>query len=93
MGPATIRLGVSMRIVTHGVAAVVAVLIGLGVGYILWAQKAADLEQAVRRERTDFEVRLAEATRRAQMAEERAQQEMAVRRVVEDALHRASPQK
>jgi C4-dicarboxylate-specific signal transduction histidine kinase len=82
-----------MRIVTHGVAAVAALLIGLGVGYILWAQKAADLEQAVRREQADCEVRVAEATRRAQTAEQRAQQEMAARRVVEDALHQASPQK
>lgn len=93
MGPAPIRAGVSMRIVTHGVAAVVALLIGLGLGYILWVQKAADLEQAVKREQADCEVRVVDATRRAQAAEQRAQQEMAARRVVEDALNRISPQK
>ena len=58
-----------MGIVTHGAAAVVALLIGLGGGYVLWGQPAADLKQAIRQEQLDCESRLAEATRRAQAAE------------------------
>ena len=82
-----------MRIVTHGAAVVVALLIGLGGGYVLWGQSAADLKQAIRQEQAECEVRLAEATRRAQAAEQRVQQEMAARRVVEDALNKVTPQK
>jgi uncharacterized protein HemX len=82
-----------MRMVTGGVAVIVALLIGLGVGYLLWGQRAADLKQAMRQQQADCEVRLAEATQRAQAAEQRVQQEMAARRVVEDALNKVAPQK
>lgn len=82
-----------MRIVTHGAAVVVALLIGLGVGYLLWGQRAATLEQTVQRERAECELRVAEATQRAQAAEQRVQQEIAARRVVEDALNKVTPQK
>ena len=82
-----------MSIVTHGVAAIVALLVGLGGGYVFWGQRAADLSQAMRQQQADCEVRLAEATQRAQAAEQRIQQEMAARRVVEDALNKVAPQK
>jgi uncharacterized protein HemX len=81
-----------MRMMTGGVAVIVALLIGLGVGYVLWGQRAADLREAMRQQ-ADCEFRLAEATQRAQAAEQRIQQEMAARRVVEDALNKVTPQK
>jgi len=82
-----------MRTTSYGIIAVVIFLLGLGIGFFLWGLRSAELQRAVRRERAECEERVAEATRRAQAAEQRIEQEVRARRVVEDALNRVSPQK
>ncbi|MBI2164052.1 MAG: hypothetical protein HYU32_08000 [candidate division NC10 bacterium] len=82
-----------MRIVTHGVAAVLAFLIGLGVGYYLWGLKAADLTGQIQQQRSEYEYRLGEQERRAKGAEERARQEAEARKVFEQELHKVRPLK
>jgi hypothetical protein len=72
---------------------VLAVLIGLGVGYYLWGQKAEDLGRQIERQRSEYEFRISELERSTKAAEERARQEAEARRVVEDQLHRVQPQK
>lgn len=82
-----------MRIVTHGVAAVLAFLIGLGAGYLLWGMRAGDLARQVQQQRSEYEYRLAEQERRARTAEDRARQEAEARKALEDELHRVRPLK
>lgn len=82
-----------MRIVTHGVVAVLAFLLGLGVGYSLWGQRAADLTRQIQQQRTECEYRIAEQERRAAAAEDRARQEADARKLLEDELQRVHPQK
>lgn len=82
-----------MRIVTHGIVAVLAILIGLGVGYVLWGMRTADLNSQLQQQRSDYEFRLGEQERRAQAAEDRARQEAATRKVLEEELNRVRPQK
>jgi len=82
-----------MRIVTHGVAAVLAFLIGLGVGYYLWGLKAADLTRQLQQQRSEYEYRISEQERRARAAEERARQEAEARKVFEQELHKVRPLK
>ncbi|MBI4839648.1 MAG: hypothetical protein HY803_00940 [candidate division NC10 bacterium] len=82
-----------MRIVTHGVAAVLAFLIGLGVGYYLWGLKAADLTRQIQQQRSEYEYRIAEQEGRAKAAEERAWQEAEARKVFEQELHKVRPLK
>jgi len=82
-----------MRIITHGVVAVLAFLIGLGVGYLTWGQQAADLSRQVQQVKSDCEYRVAEIERRVRSAEERARQEAEARKVLEDQLHRVRPLK
>jgi uncharacterized protein HemX len=83
----------SMRILTHAVAALAALLIGLGVGYYLWGLKAADLAGQLQQQRSEYEYRLSEQERRAKAAEEHARQETEARRVLESELHRVRPLK
>ena len=82
-----------MRILTHGVAAVLAFLIGLGGGYMLWGVRAADLARQIQQQRSEYEFRLSEQVQRAKAAEDRARQEAEARKVLEDELHRVRPQK
>lgn len=82
-----------MRIVSHGVVAVLTLLIGLGVGYLIWGQQAADLSRQVQQVRSECEFRLSEAERRVKAAEDRARFEAATRKVLEDQLHRVRPLK
>jgi uncharacterized protein HemX len=83
----------AVRIVTHGVVAVLAFLIGFGVGYYLWGQRAADLTSQLQQQRSDYEFRLGEQERRAKAAEERARQEAETRKVFEEELRRVRPMK
>ena len=82
-----------MRIVTLGVAAVLALVIGLGVGYVLWGVRVTDLTRALQQQRSEYEFRLAEQERRAKAAEEHARQAADASKVLEDELHRVHPQK
>lgn len=82
-----------MRIVTNGVVAVLALLIGLGLGYYLWGLKAADLTRQIQQQRSEYEYRLSEQEGRARAAEDRARQEADARKVFEQELHRVRPQK
>ena len=83
----------TVRIVTHGVVAVLALLIGLGVGYYLWGLKAADLTRQIQQQRSEYEYRIAEQERRAKAAEDRARQEAEARKVFEQELHKVRPLK
>lgn len=82
-----------MRIATHVVVAALVLLIGLGVGYLLWGMRAGVLARQVQQRRSEYEYRLGEQERRARAAEDRARQEAEARKVLEDELHRARPQK
>jgi uncharacterized protein HemX len=82
-----------VRIVSHAVAAVLAFLISLGVGYYLWGQRAADLDRQLQQQRSAYEFRISEQERRANAAEERARQEAEARKVLEEELHRIRPLK
>ncbi len=82
-----------MRFLTHGVTAVVAILIGLGIGYYLWWTRAGDLAEQLQQQRTEYEYRLSEQTKRAKAAEDRARQEGDTRKVLEEQLQRLRPQK
>ncbi len=73
--------------------AVLAFLIGLGVGYLLWGMRAADLTSRLEQQRSEYEFRLAEQERRAKAAEDRARQEAETRKVLEEELNRVRPQK
>ncbi len=82
-----------MRILTHGVAAILAFAIGLGVGYYNWGIRASDLADQLQRQRSDYEFRLSEQTKRAKDAEDRARQEADARKVLEEELNRLRPKK
>ncbi|HSB72055.1 MAG TPA: hypothetical protein VLT62_22225 [Candidatus Methylomirabilis sp.] len=82
-----------MRHVLTGVAAVLAVAIGLGVGYLLWGLRVGDLTREVQQQRSEYEFRIGEQERRAKAAEERARQEAEARKVLEAELQRVHPQK
>lgn len=82
-----------MRMFTYGVGAVLSLLIGLGVGYFIWGMRATDLAEQLARQRSEYEYRLAEQTKRAKLAEDRARQEGETRKVLEEELNRLHPQK
>ncbi len=82
-----------MRILTHGVAVFLAFVIGLGVGYYNWGTRASDLADQLQRQRSDYEFRLSEQTKRAKEAEDRARQEADTRKVLEEELSRLRPKK
>jgi uncharacterized protein HemX len=83
----------TMRFALHGAVAVVALLIGVGGGYLYWGTRATDLTRQVQAARSECDQRVADAERRAQAAEERARLEIQARKVFEDQLHQLSPQK
>ena len=82
-----------MRIATYPALAVLAILVGLGVGYLLWGSQVADLTQQVQQQRSELNYRVSELEGRIKAAEERANQEAAARKVMEDELHRVRPLK
>jgi hypothetical protein len=77
----------------YALVAVVAVLVGLGIGYLQWGTQIADLNQKVQQQGLDLNYRVNEMDGRIKAAEERARQEAATRKVLEDELHRLRPQK
>jgi uncharacterized protein HemX len=82
-----------MRTGTYAVVAVVAVLIGLGIGYLQWGSQVGELKQQLQQQRADLNFRVAELEGRIKTAEDRARQEAAARKVLEDELHRVHPLK
>ena len=82
-----------MRIATYPALAVLAILVGLGLGYLLWGSQVADLTQQVQQQRSELNYRVNELEGRLNAAEERANQEAAARKVLEDELHRVRPLK
>jgi len=82
-----------MRIATYPALAVLAILVGLGLGYLLWGSQVADLTQQVQQQRSELNYRVSELEGRIKAAEERANQEAAARKVLEDELHRVRPLK
>jgi len=82
-----------MRIATYPALAVLAILVGLGIGYLLWGSQVADLTQQVQQQRSELNYRVSELEGRVKAAEERANQEAAARKVLEDELHRVRPLK
>jgi hypothetical protein len=82
-----------MRIATYPALAVLAILVGLGVGYLLWGVQVADLNRQIQEQRSDLNYRIGELEKRLKTAEERANQEAAARKVLEDQLHRVHPLK
>jgi hypothetical protein len=80
-----------MRIVTHGVAAVLAFLIGLGVGYFIWGARSANLAQQLQQQRNECEYRLSDQAQRLKGAEDRARLESEMRKVLEEELHKLRP--
>ena len=82
-----------MRIATYTVVAVLALLVGLGVGYYLWGMRAADLDRQLQQQRSEYEFRLSEQEQRARTAEDRARREAEARKVFEEELHKIRPLK
>ena len=82
-----------MRIATYPALAVLAILVGLGIGYLLWGSQVADLNQQVQQQRSELNYRVNELEGRLNAAEERANQEAAARKVLEEELHRVRPLK
>ena len=82
-----------MRIATYPALAVLAILVGLGLGYLLWGSQVADLTQQVQQQRSELNYRVNELEGRLKAAEERANQEAAARKVLEEELHRVRPLK
>jgi len=80
-----------MRILTHGVAAVLAFLIGLGVGYFIWGVRSANLAQQLQQQRSEYEYRLSDQAQRLKAAEDRARLEAEMRKVLEGELHKLRP--
>ncbi len=80
-----------MRILTHGVAALLAFLIGLGGGYVFWGVPGAAVRRELQQQRSDYEYRLAEQEKRLKATEERLRLETDTRKVLEQELHRLSP--
>jgi len=77
----------------YALVAVVAVLVGLGIGYLQWGTQITDLNQQIQQQRLDLNFRVNEMEGRIKAAEERTRQESAARKVLEDELHRVRPQK
>jgi hypothetical protein len=82
-----------MRIATYPALAVLAILVGLGIGYLLWGSQVGNLTQQIQQQRSELNYRINELEGRVKAAEERANQEAAARKVLEDELHRVRPQK
>ncbi len=82
-----------MRIATYPALAVLAVLVGLGIGYLLWGSQVADLTKQLQQQRSDMNYRVSKLEEQVKAAEERASKEAAARKVLDDELHRVRPLK
>jgi hypothetical protein len=82
-----------MRIATYAAVGLLAILLGLGGGYVFWGARVTDLSQKMERDRSEHNYRIAEMEQRVKGAEERARQEREARKVLEDELHRVRPLK
>jgi len=83
-----------VRIAGVAVVAVLALLIGLGVGYLFWGgTRCPDVTGQLAQQRSECEFRLSEQVQRARAAEDRARQEREARKVLEDELHKVRPLK
>lgn len=82
-----------MRTGISALVAVAAVLVGLGIGYLQWGTQIADLNQQVQQQRSEFNYRITEMEGRLKAVEERAREEAATHKFLEDELHRIQPQK
>jgi uncharacterized protein HemX len=82
-----------MRIAAYLALTVLGILIGLGVGFLFWGVQVADLNRQVQEQRSELNYRIGELEKRVKTAEDRANQEAATRKVLEDELHRVRPQK
>ena len=83
----------TVRILSHGLAAALAFLIGLSLGYYLWGVRSADLTRELQQQRTEYEFRISEQEQRARTAEDRARREAEARKVFEEELHKIRPLK
>lgn len=82
-----------MRTVAYVAFAVLGILIGIGAGFLYWGAQVADLSRQVQEQRSELNYRIGELEKRVKAAEDRANQEAATRKVLEDELHRVRPQK
>ena len=82
-----------MRFIGHTVVGVVALLLGLAVGYLNWGMQAAQLAADIRNGKADCDQRVAAMEQRAMKAEEGLRQETKLRKVFEEQLEEVSPQK
>jgi len=82
-----------MRIATYPALAVLAILVGLGIGYLLWGSQAGSLSEQLQQQRSEMNYRISELEGRVKAAEERANQEAAARKVLDEELHRVRPLK
>ena len=82
-----------MRIATYPALAILALLVGLGIGYLLWGKQVGDLTQQLQQQRSELNYRIGELETKVKAVEETARQEAAARKTFEDALHRLQPLK
>lgn len=82
-----------MRFIGHGVVGVVAFLLGLAVGYLIWGTDVARLSADIRNGKAECDQRVATMEQRAKRAEEGMRQEVKLRKVFENRLEEVSPQK
>lgn len=82
-----------MQIALYPALAVLSILVGLGVGYMMWGSPYADLTQQTQQQRSELNYRIGELEKRVKDAEEQARQEAAARKVLEDEMHRIRPLK
>ena len=59
-----------MRTGIYALVAVVAVLVGLGIGYLQWGTQIADLNQQVQQQRSELNYRITEMEGRLKAAED-----------------------
>ncbi len=82
-----------MRIATYPALAVLAISVGLGIGYLLWGSQVGHLSEQLQQQRSELNYRITEMEGRIKAAEDRATQEAAARKVLEEELHRVRPLK
>lgn len=82
-----------MRIATYAAVGLLAILLGVGGGYLFWGTQVSDLSRTLEKDRSEHNYRIAEMEQRVKGAEDRARQESEARKVLEDELHRVRPLK
>lgn len=84
---------IALRIVTHGVVGVLAILIGLSVGSLFWELRGLILPVNSRRTSPSTSIGSPDWSAVPRGLEARVCQDVEARRVLEDELHRVRPQK